>query len=93
MISISYILCVSSVGRPAPSITWYLDNKTPSDYSDDVDLTINCSSSTVTDVTTSVLTITPSNTYHGAHIFCYESNGYGNILSDRLSEFDVLSML
>ncbi|KAH3813774.1 hypothetical protein DPMN_142242 [Dreissena polymorpha] len=56
---------------------WYLDNRTPSDYSDGVDLTKNSSSLTVADVTTNMLTITPSNTYHGARIFCYASNGYG----------------
>ena len=91
-VRISFIRCESSVGRPAPNISWYLDNRTPSDYSDDVDLTRNSSSSTVADVTTSILTITPGKSYHGARIFCYASNGYGKILSDRKPEFDVLSM-
>ncbi|XP_052219296.1 tyrosine-protein phosphatase Lar-like isoform X3 [Dreissena polymorpha] len=90
-LAISYIRCVSSVGRPAPQITWYLDNRTPSYDSDDVDLSVNSSSSTVSDVTTSILTITPSNTYHRARIFCYASNGYGKILSDITPEIDVLS--
>ncbi|KAH3813969.1 hypothetical protein DPMN_142443 [Dreissena polymorpha] len=90
-LAISYIRCVSSVGRPAPQITWYLDNRTPSNDSDDVDLSVNSSSSTVADVTTSILTITPSNTYHRARIFCYASNGYGKILSDITPEIDVLS--
>ncbi|XP_052214822.1 synaptogenesis protein syg-2-like [Dreissena polymorpha] len=90
-VALSYIQCVSSEGRPAPSITWYLDNKTPSDYSDDVDLTGYSSSSTVADVTTSILTMTPSTNYHDARIYCNVSNGYGQIMSNRTLRINLLS--
>ncbi|XP_052219313.1 hemicentin-1-like isoform X2 [Dreissena polymorpha] len=79
-VEISYIRCVSSVGRPAPTITWYLDNRTPSDNSNGVNLTRYNSSSTVADVTTSNLTMTPSANYHDARINCNVSNGYGQIM-------------
>ncbi|XP_052219302.1 nephrin-like isoform X1 [Dreissena polymorpha] len=88
---ISYIRCESSVGRPAPSITWFLDNKTPSDYSDDVNLTGYSISSTVTDVTTSSLTFTPTSNHNDAKIYCNVSNGYELIMSNRILKINVLS--
>ncbi|XP_052219293.1 uncharacterized protein LOC127836657 [Dreissena polymorpha] len=90
-VAISYIRCVSSVGRPAPSITWYLDNKTPSNYSDDVDLTLNSSSLTVADVTTSILSMMLFANYHDARIYCNVSNGFGQIMSNRTLKINVLS--
>ncbi|KAH3813758.1 hypothetical protein DPMN_142226 [Dreissena polymorpha] len=81
--AVSYIRCKSSVGRPAPSITWYLDNRTPSDYSDDVDITGNSISSTVSDVTASSITLTPTSNDHDAWIYCNVSKGYGKIMSNR----------
>ncbi|KAH3811398.1 hypothetical protein DPMN_139808 [Dreissena polymorpha] len=84
--------CESSVGRPAPSITWYLDNRTPSDFSDDVNLTGYSRSLSVSDVTTSSLTLTPTSKHNGARIYCNVSNEYGQIMSNRTLQINVLSM-
>ncbi|KAH3813765.1 hypothetical protein DPMN_142233 [Dreissena polymorpha] len=88
--AISYIRCVSSVGLPAPTITWYLNDKMPSDYSDDVDLTGYSSSLTVADVTSSILTMTPSTNYHDARMYCNVSYRYGKIMSNRILRINLL---
>ncbi|KAH3813145.1 hypothetical protein DPMN_141596 [Dreissena polymorpha] len=51
--SIKVLFCITEI-RDAPNITWYLDIRTPSEYSDDVDLTRNSRSSTEADVMTSM---------------------------------------
>ncbi|XP_052219165.1 hemicentin-1-like [Dreissena polymorpha] len=89
-VEISFMRCESSVGRPAPSITWYLDNRTPSDFSDDVNLTGYSRSLSVSDVTTSSLTLTPTSKHNGARIYCNVSNEYGQIMSNRTLQINVL---
>ncbi|KAH3814006.1 hypothetical protein DPMN_142482 [Dreissena polymorpha] len=91
-VATSFIRCMSSVARLAPIITWYLDNSTSSDYSDDMDLTRYSSSSTVADVTTSILSMMLSTNYHDARIYCNVSNGYGHIMTNRTLRINLLSM-
>ncbi|XP_052218199.1 B-cell receptor CD22-like [Dreissena polymorpha] len=91
-VPLSYLHCVSSVGRPSPNITWYLDKLTPSDYSDDVDFSVYSSSSTLADVTTSSLTMTPTLYYQDARVYCNVSNGFGQVMSNRTLKINVLSI-
>ncbi|XP_052227485.1 hemicentin-2-like [Dreissena polymorpha] len=87
---INYISCVSSIGRPTPTITWYLDNRTPFDYSDDVNLTGNSNNTVIADVTTSSLSIAFTAKEHSERIYCNVSNGYTPVISKRTFLIDVL---
>ncbi|XP_052219306.1 cell adhesion molecule Dscam2-like isoform X2 [Dreissena polymorpha] len=89
-VPISFIKCVSSEGRPTPIITWYMDKVTPSDYTDDENITERSIGNVEGDRTTSTLTTTPSQEQHGAIIYCKVSNGYGSIISVRKPRIDVL---
>ncbi|KAH3813787.1 nephrin-like [Dreissena polymorpha] len=89
-VPISVIKCISSAGRPTPAITWYLDKNTPSDNTNDVNITATSSSQTTGDVTTSTLTITATVEDHGSSIYCRVSNGYGHIISNARLNINVL---
>ncbi|KAH3813791.1 hypothetical protein DPMN_142259 [Dreissena polymorpha] len=83
------ITVIITVGRLAPSIMWYLDNRTPSDYSDDVDITGNSMSSTMADGTTSSIKLTLTTNDHNTRIYCNVSNGYGQIMSNMTPKINV----
>ncbi|XP_052218306.1 synaptogenesis protein syg-2-like [Dreissena polymorpha] len=89
-ITTNVIKCISSEGRPKPSITWYLDKNTPSDYTDDLNLTLLSFSETIRYVTMSTLTITATMADHGSSIYCKVSNGYGHITSNARLNINVL---
>ncbi|KAH3811415.1 hypothetical protein DPMN_139825 [Dreissena polymorpha] len=89
-VATSVIKCISSEGHPTPSITWYLDRKTISNDTNHVDITSRSSSETTGGVTTSTLAITPTVEDHGSTIYCNVSNGYGQIISNRRINLDVL---
>ncbi|KAH3862918.1 hypothetical protein DPMN_025893 [Dreissena polymorpha] len=90
-LTINYMTYLSSLGRPAPIITWCTDNRTTEDYNDDRNLTIYANSSTTNDVTTSVLTFTPVRNYSNNSIYCNVSNGYGAISSSQRLRLDILT--
>ncbi|KAH3813801.1 hypothetical protein DPMN_142270 [Dreissena polymorpha] len=89
-VATSVIKCISSEGRPTPAITWYLDKNTPSDDTNDVNITATSSSETTGDVTTSTLTITATVEDQGSSIYCKASNGYGHIISNVRLNINVL---
>ncbi|KAH3814023.1 hypothetical protein DPMN_142500 [Dreissena polymorpha] len=67
-----------------------MDKVTPSDYTDDENITERSIGNVEGDRTTSTLTTTPSQEQHGAIIYCKVSNGYGSIISVRKPRIDVL---
>ncbi|KAH3811399.1 hypothetical protein DPMN_139809 [Dreissena polymorpha] len=89
--SFAKLKCATSVSRPIPTITWYTNNRMYlNGFSENVELTVNSSSETIGDVTTSTLNITHITAYHGAKFYCNASNGYGEIQSSKLT-IDVLT--
>ena len=89
-VATSVIKCISSEGRPTPAVTWYLDKNTPSDDTNDVNITSRSFSETTGDVTTSTLIITPTVEDNGANIYCKVTNGYEQIISNARLSINVL---
>ncbi|XP_052273463.1 hemicentin-1-like isoform X2 [Dreissena polymorpha] len=81
---LSNIQCSTTQGKPVPTITWYLDKGTPSDYSDDQDITDKSTYTISDNRTSSVLTFTPTALDQDKRIYCNTSNGYGPVSSDKL---------